>query len=133
MKLSDGVLEQFQAYHWPGNIRELENTVKRAIAMRTWDFVAQGLQPGAVPERADTGSNPDLSFLKNQEPLAEWFKDGSTSLKEITAAYVSRIERKAILETLEAVRWNKRRAAEALGVSYKTICNRVKDLKIESD
>ncbi len=133
LKISNGVLEHFQAYHWPGNIRELENTVKRAIAMRTWDFVAQVFLPAAVPEQADTGSKPDLSFLKNSEPLAEWFKNGSASLKEITAAYVSRVERKAILETLEAVRWNKRRAAEVLGVSYKTICNRVKDLKIESD
>lgn len=129
---SKPVLEQFHSYHWPGNVRELENMVKRAIAMRTWDPVVQGLQAGAEsPQEADSVTADDLSFLGSPDPLAEWFKQGNPSLKEITAEYVSHIERKVILEALEAVRWNKRRAAEMLGVSYKTVCNRVKDLKIQ--
>lgn len=134
MELSKGTLERFYSYPWPGNVRELENLVKRAIVLRNWDFVAQEIRPAeSMPEHSDSTPESVLKFLRDPDPIAESLRNGKSTLKEITASYVSAIERKTILSALEAVRWNKRKAAEILGVSYKTVCNRIKDLKIGTE
>jgi two-component system, NtrC family, response regulator AtoC len=123
---SKEVLERLDAYRWPGNVRELENVVRRAIAMRSWDFVMQQFHPSD----SDAETGPSFSAPEFSDPIADHFKKGHPSLREITASYVSAIERKAIVAVLDSVRWDRQKAAKILGVSYKTVCNRIRDLAI---
>jgi DNA-binding NtrC family response regulator len=124
--LPQPIQEKLTEYPWPGNVRELENVARRAIVLRNWDFVRHELHPGKA--RPPENHSPPPEWLVN--PAAEYFKSGKCSLKEITAAHVSGVERKAILEALRSVHWNRRKAAVQLGVSYKTVCNRVKELNL---
>lgn len=92
-----------EKYEWPGNIRELENAVKRLVILGS--------------------EEPALQSLENAKPKVladECFEipEGPLPLKQITRDAVKQIEKKVILRTLEAHRWNRRMVSRALGISY---------------
>jgi len=103
------VLELFKSYPWPGNIRELRNVLERAaIAADRGPIGRQHL--AAEFGHAPVGDNLELSGLR--------FPVGTT---------VEAAERELILQTLEATNQNKTRAAELLGISLKTLHNKLKE------
>jgi len=99
-RFSRAALTTIRAYHWPGNVRELKNAVHRAFIMAE-EFVELDLSGLACP--AVEGECLRMPV--------------GTSLAEM--------ERQAIFATLDHCRGNKRRAAEMLGVSLKTLYNRL--------
>jgi len=110
--VSPSMLERLQAHSWPGNARELRNTIERAVVL---------CQDGAP---LDAGHLPQ-GFGKGQE-LEEPALDGN-SITVRVGATVDEAERLLILRTLEAAGQNKTRAAEILGVSLKTLHNKLKE------
>lgn len=121
------VIKHFNAYHWPGNVRELENAVRRAVALRDWSFIFRemGLESprlrseSSVPERA--ASLPAWE----EEKIQRLIRQEDFSLKKVSRDYVSEAEKHAILLALGKTHWNRKRAAEILGVSYKTLLSRI--------
>ncbi|MBE0433918.1 sigma-54-dependent Fis family transcriptional regulator [candidate division WOR-3 bacterium] len=105
--ISPAALEKLQRYDWPGNIRELENTIERAsiIARRT-------IEPEDIllPERR--ASQDDVVLPR--------------TLKGAASAGRERAEVALIARVLESAKNNKSEAARRLGVSYKTLLNRIK-------
>jgi DNA-binding NtrC family response regulator len=99
------ILEQ---YNWPGNVRELRNVVERAVILSAGEFIEARHLPPLVTESSDV-AKPTLSL----EP-------GTT---------VEEAERQLILMTLEHTRDNKTRAAEILGISLKTLHNKLNKLR----
>jgi DNA-binding NtrC family response regulator len=99
------ILEQ---YNWPGNVRELRNVIERAVILSTGDFIEQKHLPPLV----GTASAPTAPAI-SLEP-------GVT---------VEEAERRLILLTLEHTRDNKTRAAEILGISLKTLHNKLNKLR----
>jgi DNA-binding NtrC family response regulator len=97
------------SHTWPGNIRELRNVLERASIMCEKDLITRSCLPG---EFGKTTSKPpsDLSTVK--------FPIGTT---------VDAMERELILQTLNATSNNKTRAAELLGISLKTLHNKLKE------
>jgi len=112
--LSDAALHALQAHTWPGNVRELENAIERAciladtLMLEARDF---GLTGGTHNVKPDPLATPDLSG----------------TLSEAVERAVQAVERQKIAETLRAHDNNKTRAAETLGVSYKTLLTKIKD------
>jgi DNA-binding NtrC family response regulator len=100
------------SYDWPGNARELRNTIERAVI----------LCPDSAP--LDAGHLPP-AFGKNKSALAVASDAGAISLPVGTT--VDDAERMLILRTLEATGQNKTRAAEILAVSLKTLHNKLKE------
>jgi two-component system, NtrC family, response regulator AtoC len=121
------VARHFSAYHWPGNVRELENTVRRAVALRDWSFVFREM----APEAPKPGT--EAEDVEGAVPLPAWGNDRvqqlirqkDFSLKKVSSDYVAEAEKNAILEVLAKTHWNRKRAAEVLGVSYKTLLTRI--------
>jgi len=103
------VLDIFMGHTWPGNIRELRNVLERAAIMSEKDLISRASLPGEFGKIAAKGPN-DLSALK--------FPIGTT---------VDAMERELIVQTLAATGNNKTRAAELLGVSLKTLHNKLKE------
>lgn len=133
LEIQDKVIKLFQAYHWPGNVRELENVVRRALVLRDWDAVFKELQLGD----GNDNSAESILFLESglgrswsDNKVKKFFRESDFSLKKITRVYVSEIEKEAIVMALKETRWNRRKAAELLQVSYKTILNRMEELDI---
>jgi DNA-binding NtrC family response regulator len=110
--LSQAALSALHQHRWPGNVRELENAIERACILA--DNVE--LEPhnfGFVKEKA-------------ADPKALGF-DTSGTLAEAAERAVRLVERQKISEALGMHQGNKARAAEALGVSYKTLLTKIKD------
>ena len=103
------VLDIFMGHTWPGNIRELRNVLERATIMCEKDLITRASLPGEFGRTAAKGPS-DLSAIK--------FPVGTT---------VDAMERVLILQTLGATGNNKTRAAELLGISLKTLHNKLKE------
>jgi len=103
------VLDIFMGHTWPGNIRELRNALERASIMCDKDLITRACLPAEFGKIAAKGPS-DLSTIK--------FPVGTT---------VDAMERELILQTLSATGNNKTRAAELLGISLKTLHNKLKE------
>jgi DNA-binding NtrC family response regulator len=110
--LSDASIAALHTHNWPGNVRELENAIERACI----------LADGAQLEPRDLG----LINEEVRDPKAFGF-DISGTLSEAAERAVKMIERQKIDDALAAHDGNKTRAAETLGVSYKTLLTKIKD------
>ncbi|HEV2799419.1 MAG TPA: sigma-54 dependent transcriptional regulator [Pyrinomonadaceae bacterium] len=115
--LTDDALAILSAYSWPGNVRELENAIERACILA--DSAALEARDFSLPfARAGEDAATPESFAE---------LDLSGGLAEATERVVSFVERRKIAEALGAHDGNKTRAAETLGVSYKTLLTKIKD------
>lgn len=134
LRMPENITRFLLSYHWPGNIRELENIVRRAIVLRDWEFVFDELNPDdpnpeaehLIPSFAD-------SLLMNwtDVQMKNLFEDKNFSLKKISKAYVSEAERLMILKTLRETDWNRKKASLKLKVSYKTLLNRIEEFQLK--
>lgn len=102
--LSQACLEQMQFYAWPGNIRQLENLIRRYVIIDSEDAI--------LPELVNT-TNAKLPF--------DIPANGQISLKRITRKAADEVERKLIFATLQTTNWNRKRAARNLGISYRAL------------
>jgi len=108
--VSEAVLNQFNSYSWPGNVRELRNTIERAVIVCDSGVIeTKHLPPGFGQAPLRTAAN---------DPDAVRLGVGTT---------VEEAEKMLILKTLEATSNNKTRAAEILGISLKTLHNKLKE------
>src|SRR5262249_37047007 len=118
VELVPEVLSLFTEYPWPGNVRELENMVRRLVVLANAQPVCDELlkrlrtvSGRATPERP-------LS-------VADERQNGTRGLKAIARQAALEAERKALVEVLNRVRWNRTEAARILKVSYKTLLNKI--------
>jgi two-component system response regulator AtoC len=127
------VAKHLHAYHWPGNVRELENAVRRAVALRDWSFVFREMVL-ENPRLKDRTSVPERVVSLpgwEDEKIQKLIRENDCSLKKMSRAYVSEAEKNAILDALARTQWNRKRAAEILGVSYKTLLTRIEDFGLK--
>jgi two-component system, NtrC family, response regulator AtoC len=99
-------------HSWPGNIRELENVVKKIIAL--------GDEQIAVSELT----------LAPAEPRMEVPEPRGYSLKVASRAASREAEREMILKALAHTRWNRKRAAQELQISYKSLLYKLKQIGV---
>jgi two-component system response regulator PilR (NtrC family) len=112
-ELSPEAEQNLLAYHFPGNVRELENVLERAITLASNERIEAGdiqLRAGPPP------SAPVASHAGTGGALGEQLED---------------IEREAIVQALEQTRYNKTKAAQLLGISFRALRYRIKKFEIE--
>ncbi len=114
--LSPELIGILQKYHWPGNIRELENVIKRYVILGNEDVITADLV-----SREQEYFDPDIPI------------DGPISLKKITRQAVRELERKVILKVLQANHWNRKQAARALSISYRALLYKIRDAGLPSN
>ncbi|MBI1984310.1 MAG: sigma-54-dependent Fis family transcriptional regulator [Acidobacteria bacterium] len=105
------VLEQFRHYSWPGNVRELRNTLERAVVTCGGEFLTRKDLSPEFGRGAPAGADDGLRL-----------HSGMT---------VEEAERRLIYETLATTNNNKTRAAELLGISLKTLHNKLKEYETQ--
>jgi DNA-binding NtrC family response regulator len=106
-QISDQSMAHLLAHDWPGNVRELENVIERAVVLST--------QAEITPE--------DLGFHQVK-------KDDTNNLKDSIRDTKAQIEKNAIVKALKECGGNKSQAARKLGISRRTIMNKIKQYKI---
>ncbi|MEM7248890.1 MAG: sigma-54 dependent transcriptional regulator [Acidobacteriota bacterium] len=118
LKLSDGALECLEAHHWPGNVRELENAIERAAILA--DSPTLEADDFMLAER----SGPNRDRIRD-------LVDFDGPLQEVASRAASLVEELKIQDALQEREGNKTKAAELLGVSYKTLLNKMRDLGLK--
>ncbi|HSE48172.1 MAG TPA: sigma-54 dependent transcriptional regulator [Terriglobales bacterium] len=113
--VSEPVTHLFQSYSWPGNVRELRNTLERAV------IVCEGatVEPRHLP--------PGFGSQLTKVPVSD-----ANSIRLGVGTTVEEAEKQLILKTLESTNNNKTRAAEILGISLKTLHNKLKEYNAHS-
>ena len=108
--LTPEVVAALTAYRWPGNIRELENVLARALALRTGQTITLPDLPADVGKTAPTATGAGTPEPLPNLPLEE-------------------VERRYILRVLEATGGNKLKAAEVLGIDRSTLHRKLKQIQ----
>ncbi len=110
--LSDDAIDGLKKYHFPGNVRELENILERALALY----------------EGETIELEDLHLPCSTElPKAEQFDPSAMSLED----YLEGIEKEALSKALEENRWNKTETAKQLGLTFRSLRYRLKKLGLD--
>jgi DNA-binding NtrC family response regulator len=112
------VLDLFQRYDWPGNVRELRNVLERAAIMAGNGMVRLKDMPSPA-----LGASPG--------PYARQASGIDTPVMPRPGQQLATLEEAYILLTLEHVGGNRKRAAEMLGISLRTLQNRIAGLRVE--
>ena len=123
LELTEDARTRLRTYTWPGNVRELQNAIERAAILANGSAIGpEALQlPSARPAPAELPEGM----------LAEAFV-WEGPLEEVSQRAVAHVERFKIQNALRETKWNKTRAAEKLGVSYKTLLSKVRALGLEN-
>jgi two-component system, NtrC family, response regulator AtoC len=156
--ISEELRQRFLTYDWPGNVRELENMIKRFVILQDESLVIRELDKprlvphpppvepappafhapphvAAAPPEAMAPQPPPAAEADDDEDVADDVPPPPTTegrrLSEVAREAALSAERTVIADTLRQVHWNRRKAAQLLGVSYKTLLNKIKETGIE--
>jgi len=155
--LSDELRVRFLEYDWPGNIRELENMIKRFVILQDEQLVVRELSKprpagpvsmtppvGVAPASSEQFAPPPFQSppaalppdpeLDDEDEDEDDDGEGRTDgrrLIDVAREAALNAERTVIADTLRQVHWNRRKAAQLLGVSYKTLLNKIKETGLE--
>ncbi len=133
---SPETIEKLTTYHWPGNIRELQNVLKRLMILGNGEDNLDDMLMGnlnqprtaGIPKSANQSATPMdiLGFDSSAPPDLS-----SLSLKKIKKKAMDRVEKEVIAYVLEKTGWNRSKATKILKISYKTLLYKIKDLEIK--
>jgi two-component system response regulator AtoC len=110
------LLDAFMRYDWPGNIRQLENAVKRYLILPDTEMTLAELKDSV-------NSGPVIVPIKP--------KEDKMSLKDVGSRAAEQAERELVLKVLEETAWNRKQAARRLNICYKALLNKLKRWQIE--
>jgi DNA-binding NtrC family response regulator len=124
LKFTPEARERLKSYHWPGNVRELQNAVERAAILSDGDVIG----PEGLRLSSPRGDKPALPATMLPETFA-W----EGTLEEVSGRASAHVQRILIESALREARWNKTRAAEKLGISFKTLLAKMRLLGLEAE
>jgi len=147
VKISPRLMEMFHEYSWPGNVRELENNIKRFVILgneaqliselsrkkretsfgntheeESWIPVAQ------APRQPATAPFPKEANGREEVPVPD-----KGTLKEVAKIAQRKAEKELIEKVLRQTRWNRRKAAQVLDISYKALLYKIKECGLNQD
>lgn len=138
-KLDNKTIDAFLSYHWPGNVRQLQNTLKRILILGNGKEIIEELKRGEsdFPDsssksniikstsRTSNSINTSYNFDEEAADLSNF------SLKEIRKKALDKVEKDAIQFILNKTNWNRSKASKILQISYKTLLYKITELNIE--
>jgi two-component system response regulator PilR (NtrC family) len=123
--LGEDAVAALRAYRFPGNVRELENILERALALADEDVIL------ASDLRLPTAATPTPVAPPPSAPRDPRTLDPRESATSALPSYIEEIERAAIQQALVENRYNKTKAAAALGITFRALRYKLKKLGID--
>jgi two-component system, NtrC family, response regulator AtoC len=144
-EITPETMRLFMEHDWPGNIRELENLIKRAVVLGTESTIKKEISQSLAKVQSFAASHAPViahpsalrpHSVRPAEPPARptpaalaiaAAEAGNYSLKDISREAARQAERELILKMLQQTRWNRKETAEILGISYKALLYKIKE------
>lgn len=133
-EFSPRIIEAWQAYSWPGNLRELEHSVKRYLMVGDEELairMRQSLAEGETQRSALAGMQ-SAKQIAPPTTQAQAGAQGPKSLRSLVKSVRAEAERNAIAVALEKTGWNRKAAARILGVSYRTVLYKIEQYRLSA-
>jgi two-component system response regulator AtoC len=125
------VMDAIENYSWPGNVRQLENIIKRFVILPDVKVVLGDLvEPAETPSEAAPAARAAAASSSAMSSSATEAPSDHSSLKKLSSLAAERVEREVVLRTLNEVNWNRKLAAKKLSISYKALLNKIKRWQI---
>ena len=115
-EISPQLLDSFLRYDWPGNVRQLENSIKRYLIL-----------PDVNTSMVELKEQP-----ANSAPVQAKPKEDNMSLKDVGTRAAEQAEKELVLRVLEETSWNRKQAARRLNICYKALLNKLKRWQIDN-
>jgi DNA-binding NtrC family response regulator len=115
-RIAPELAELLEKHDWPGNVRELENTMRRALALSTGTLLTPQCLEGMTPQPAAVQPQATVVVTSGDEGIG--LRPGTT---------LENVERQLLARTLEATGGNRTRAAALMGVSLRTVRNKIRE------
>ncbi len=120
-ELSGDMVDAFERYPFPGNVRELENMIKRIVVLESEQSILTEMADGRARAGEPAGSGLERLLAEIEQTA------GEVPLREVGRRAAMEAEREAIERTLERTHWNRKKAARLLKVSYKTLLQKIRE------
>ena len=129
--LSDDALKALQSYDWPGNVRELEHTIERAVVLsKTNEITSKDLFLHGITI-AGFKSKPETENIVEEKEVVKKTADipSDESMGGTVGRTIADVEQELILKTLQDVAGNRTKAAEILGITVRTLRNKLNEYR----
>ncbi|WP_417458293.1 sigma-54-dependent transcriptional regulator [Kordiimonas sp.] len=135
-EISPDAMKMLQAHHWQGNVRELENTIHRAVLLASGDTIGTGaiLLPDASGNLTFNAGGDTAATAAPSGNAGASVMDGAGDLEEaasLVGKTVAEVERELIIDTLKHCLGNRTHAANILGISIRTLRNKLNQYQTE--
>ncbi|MCD6427127.1 MAG: sigma-54-dependent Fis family transcriptional regulator [Caldisericaceae bacterium] len=126
--VSEEVMKIFMDYNWPGNVRELENAIARGVIISSVPLIMKEhlppelLQKIESEEKINSASKSGTNKENTEDPVVEPLPDA-----------IAKLEKEMIIKALRKCNGNKTKAAKLLGISRKSLFNKIRDYKINME
>jgi len=128
-ELSAETTQLFMDYDWPGNVRELENAIQRFVVLGSEYPIQTGFSQPRSPRPMTTPVVPQSGAP--EPPPAVPPAPENVSLKKVGRTAARAAERELIVKMLQRTRWNRKEAAGILGISYKALLYKIKEIQLD--
>jgi len=129
------LIDAFLRYDWPGNVRQLENTIRRYLILPELDLELNTVSPipssPPEPEKRVMAAMPAPAPPTATRVLQFPGPNDSVSLKKVASMAAERAERELTLHVLEQTNWNRSQAARRLNICYRALLNKLKKWEID--
>ena len=130
---SPAIIDACQSYSWPGNLRELENFVKRYLMVGDRELAFEANSVNEVSPTTTSTPLRNVSQLMSSPERARGASASSDSLKALVQSVKLEAEKNAIASALEKTGWNRKAAARLLKVSYRTLLYKIEQYQMRAD
>lgn len=128
-QISSGMMERLKLFRWPGNVRQLENMIKQVV-VRENENIIEDLIRNSEQHTTTRKSMTKTESITTNESSQKSSGSDSYSLKSFIGQKVAIEEKKLISEVLTKTNWNRRKAAEILEISYRSLLYKIKDYNL---
>jgi DNA-binding NtrC family response regulator len=127
-QISSEMMDRLKRFQWPGNVRQLENMIKQVVVREDENIIEDLI--GNSQQQLSQGTVLNSKPILSSESHDNSDESQSYSLKSFIGQKIAEEEKKLISEVLTKTNWNRRKAAEILEISYRSLLYKIKDYNL---
>jgi transcriptional regulator with PAS, ATPase and Fis domain len=129
--LSPDVINRLTAFDWPGNVRQLENMIKQVVVRGDESIITELISLASQRFSMPT-VNPYMAYEPSGGPVSAGDSAPDFALKNRVGRTIASEEKRLIAEVLQKTNWNRRKAADILQISYRSLLYKIKDYNLNA-